>query len=181
MRVLALWPGLPALWMRGEWSGLLQAVCFGLVVNFVLVSTFVAPHWLSPWARGLSWAVVTTIWCVIAVKANYYLTKVRAEARQKGLFLQAQAEYLKGRWTEAERLLRRQIGQFSGDVDAHFMLASLYRRTRRWDEAEQQLRATERMEGAVKWHWEMELERRMLERSTKLDKSDRAPAPSSTG
>ena len=44
-------------------------------------------------------------------------------------------EYLRGNWLEAESLLQRLIRESARDFDVHLLLATLYRRTRRYDEA----------------------------------------------
>ena len=80
----------------------------------------------------------------------------------RGLFIQAQAEYLKGHWFEAETLLRRILRHCSRDADALLMLATLYRRTKRWDEARRQLDRLDRLDGSRKWRLEIAQERERL-------------------
>src|SRR5688500_6996498 len=65
--VLALWPGLARLWLRGEFIGLLTAVAFAAAVNFALIATFVWPQLVSrqlpPWCIPLvAWIAVVWFW-----------------------------------------------------------------------------------------------------------------------
>jgi cytochrome c-type biogenesis protein CcmH/NrfG len=48
------------------------------------------------------------------------------------------------------------------------MLATLYRHTRRYDEAAKQLDRLDRLDEAVKWRWEIERERELLKRKAAL-------------
>jgi len=49
-------------------------------------------------------------------------------------------------------------------LDALLLLATLYRHTRRCDEAAKQLDRLDRLDEAVKWRWEIEHERELLKR-----------------
>jgi cytochrome c-type biogenesis protein CcmH/NrfG len=86
------------------------------------------------------------------------------------LFLQAQGEYLKGHWFEAESLLQQIIRRSPRDVEAQLMLATLYRHTRRVDEARQRLRLMEAIDGAERWRWEIDQEQRLLKQVTETAK-----------
>jgi thioredoxin-like negative regulator of GroEL len=84
----------------------------------------------------------------------------------RGLFIAAQGEYLKGHWFEAENLLQEMLVRSPADVDAHLLLATLYRHTRRIDEAHERLRLMERLDGVERWQSEIGVERRLLARAT---------------
>ena len=53
--VSCLWPGLPRLWLRGDWLSLGAAVAFGAALNLVLVSSFVWPELLPTSLVILGW------------------------------------------------------------------------------------------------------------------------------
>ena len=88
----------------------------------------------------------------------------RHDRRLHSLFQEAQTEYLKGNWQEAEDLLRRLLRRNSADVNAHLMLATLFRRTRRLEECQAQLRRMERFEASLKWQPEIDREQYLLRR-----------------
>jgi hypothetical protein len=48
------------------------------------------------------------------------------------------------------------------DVDAHLLLAALYRHTRRYEEARQRLDLIERLEHGARWLFEIDEERRRV-------------------
>ena len=62
--ISCFWPGLPRLWWRGDWSGLLIAALFGLALNVSLVETFLTPENTSAgWKVGI-WGVLAIFWLV---------------------------------------------------------------------------------------------------------------------
>ena len=164
------WPGLSRLWLRGEGSGLLAAVLFGLVVNSLLITTFVWPRLLGTEGTTqvfnlLGWFAVLCFWGVSVVSTWRLLPRLLPGADSRGddaLFMRAQHEYLKGHWFEAEKLLLKLLEQSPRDADALVILAGLYRRTERYEEAERQLILLEHLEGGGKWLFEIDTERRLL-------------------
>ncbi len=164
--IICLWPGLPRLWIRGDWAALAIAVAFGAALNLVLVSSFVWPELLPRSFNLIGWLVLGTVWLASVFQAYRSLPHLREPPRvdDRGLFIQAQAEYLKGHWFEAETLLRQLLRHCSRDVDALLMLATLYRRTGRYDEAAKQLDRLDRLDEARKWRWEIAQERGTLKR-----------------
>lgn len=164
--IICLWPGLPRLWIRGDWAALVGAVMFGAGLNLVLVSSFVWPELLPPSFNLIGWVVIGTIWLASVIQAYRSLPHLREPPRvdDRGLFIQAQAEYLKGHWFEAETLLRQLLRHCSRDADVLLMLATLYRRTKRYDEAEKQLDRLELLDEAEKWRAEISQERATLKR-----------------
>lgn len=165
--ILCLWPGLPRLWLRGDWSGLFAAAAFALVLNATLLSSLVWPEWLpTVWSRA-SWPVTLAIWAVSAVWAFRRLPAMLERTDDPAatdLFEQAQSEYLQGDWYRAETLLGRLTRQNAEDVDARLALATLYRRTRRFGEAREELGRIGRLERAAKWEEEIRREWKHLER-----------------
>ena len=176
MRAIAIcfWPGLPGLWLRGQWSSLVQAAAFTAVLNLGLVATLIPPSFVPAWSVPFVWGALVSVWAVGIVQAHRTFAAIGASAidDDSGLFLQAQVEYLNRHWYEAELLLQQQLRRSSGDVDARLMLATLYRRTRRTAEADHQLQVVQRTDGAEKWKWEIEQERQMLKRLSASNKED---------
>lgn len=165
--VMCCWPGLPRLWLCGDWFSLLVALAFGVVLNLLLVSACVCPDWL-PWpANGLAWLLVGGFWFVSAVRAHRNcpeLTQPLRVADDRGLFLQAQNEYLQCHWFEAESALNKLLSLSCRDIDARLMLATVYRHTKRYQEAITELRSIEQFDGAEKWHSEIKAERQLVQR-----------------
>lgn len=169
MRTLStcLWPGLAPLWWRGTWSGLVAAVAFAAGLNLLLVATFVWPAWVErPWPT-LGWAALGGVW-LVACWRNWRklptLVDDQPDATAQGLFIQAQTEYLKGNWYDAEKLVQQLLGRRPRDIEGLLLLATLLRHTRRLAEATQWLDRLERMNGSGRWLLEIAQERQKVEK-----------------
>lgn len=164
----SLWPGLAPLWLRGRWSGLVAAAAFAGLVQIALVSTFVWPHILSrelpSWATpAIAWILVLGFW-VAGFRAGLRelsRSPVPAPAADPQIdtwFREAQSEYLKGHWFEAESLLAKLLARQANDAEARLLLASIERRTKRLSESRQTLQDLKQSPTAAKWWLEIETE-----------------------
>ena len=86
------------------------------------------------------------------------------------LFNQAQTEYLKGHWDEAESLLLRQIQLDTRDVESRLLLATMYRRIERLDDAQQQLEKIERFDESTHWRFEISRELELIHEEREIDR-----------
>jgi hypothetical protein len=185
--VTCLWPGLPQLWWRGDWRGLVTAVSFALAVNLGLLAGFVWPGWFPGWAVTAGWIAALGYWLASIWHGHRWLTDFRGKSQnpaREGLFVQAQTEYLRGHWLEAETLLKRLVAESASDAEAHLILATLYRRTRRFVEAEAVLEKLECTDAARPWLIEIRRERRRTEQAqteqAALAGKASGPAPTAT-
>ena len=174
------WPGLPWIWQQGSWVGLAIALGAAGLLNLALLAVFGYSELVAPNVRMGLWAAVGAVWVVCAA-GSYVGTRRRATQRRKkgrheetrqvavleitndqATFSQATEQYLKGDWFEAERLWRLLLKANPRDIEARLMLATLYRHTKRWDEAAAHLATLERFEGAEAWNLEIRRERELL-------------------
>lgn len=166
-KLACLWPGLPRLWFRGEVGGLLAACGFAAAVNLLLVTGVLWPEVAPPVLRAVG-LFVAAIWWLLSLTASLRQFPQFAAGTDddphKGLFVTAQGEYLKGSWIEAEALLRKLLRHRSRDCEALLLLAALYRRTGRIDEARLQLQNLARLEASSLWQLEIRTERELLRR-----------------
>jgi len=170
-----VWPGLPQIWLRGEWSGLMLAGGFSALLNLAVVATWGWTELLSPPLRVLAWGGVVLFWTVSIVTSIVQmprLLRVPAMDVSEDLFRTAQGEYLRGNWFEAELALNRLLEHDPADVDAHLMLAALLRRIGQADEASQRLRRLATLEGAGKWQLEIARERDLLRSNVEIRAQD---------
>ena len=160
-----LWPGLPYLWLSGMWSGLALAAGFSVLLNLVVLASFVWVELLSPLHVRLGWFAIACLWFGSAAISAWYgggrVTRIEA-ASTEGLFRQAMSEYLQGSWFEAESILGRLLHLDPRDVEARLMLATLLRHTRRYQEALDQLNRLDRLRDAQKWAREIAAERQWV-------------------
>lgn len=162
-----MWPGLPQLWLGGEWVGLSWAGLFAVALNVQLLTTLVYQELLSPTADYAGWLIVGGFWIAgIAVGRRWIKKHARTAESAKieqSLFAEAFHNYLQADWIGAETKCRELIKRRRGDVDARLLLATVMRHAGRLDEARQQLDALDKIEGSEKWGMEIATERRHLD------------------
>ncbi|MEC9005111.1 MAG: hypothetical protein VX644_17185 [Planctomycetota bacterium] len=172
--ITCCWPGLPQLWLRGQWRGLVTALTFAVLVNLGLAATFIWPQWWPVgWCQVL-WGGLGLTWCITAIhscrfvagwKNSTTISTDRDWTRQNedDYFSRAQAHYLKQNWFEAEQCLSSAVSVNAHDVDAFLMLISLFRHTGRHQEAKEVLRHVNTLETNGKWNWELKREQELLD------------------
>ena len=158
------WPGLPRMWVCGDPSGLRPALVFTVLLNATIIASFLWPWRFPLMVTILLWTLVVTIWGL-----SFWTTWRRFPELPKehatlyeGLFLRAQAEYLRGEHFSAEAALNRLLKHRPQDVEARLLLAGVYRRTDRCDQARKQLRRLART-GGPKWAMEVARELQLLD------------------
>ncbi len=142
-----------------------MAIAFAVLLNLVLLASFVRADgaWKS-WC-GYGWAILVAFWAFgvwQAVRCHVLASDLPGHDQQD-LFIQAQAEYLRGHWVEAQALLEQLIQRNLDDVEAHLLLSSVYRRSRRIDLARRQLGRLCELDGAARWRFEIERELVLLD------------------
>jgi hypothetical protein len=182
--VICLWPGLAGLWLKGRWVGLLEALAFAVLLNASLAASSLGPERIGFTLFSVIWLVVAAAWCAGFWRNLRQLPELLAPSPAASsvvdLYPEAQAEYLKGHWFEAETLLARQLQSSPEDVECRLLLATLYRRTKRPEDAERQLRRLEQCETSYRWQFEIQQERVLLAghpEHPSLDESEHAADP----
>lgn len=178
-----LWPGLPRLWRRGEWSGLIAAVVFAALLNIALLSGVVwsEVELFVPAGRTIIWFMVFSVWAGSAAvsfgadRRRQDEPKPLATENSENAYAEALEHYLQRNWCEAERLLERLLRHDIRDVEARLMLVSVLRRERRFDEAVGQLDRLSRQEDSCKWEREIQRERNLLAEALAETNEEAAP------
>lgn len=182
-RATYLWPGLPQLWLHGAWSGLALAIAAAGLLDVLLLSTLVWVEWFEPWMVKLGWLAAAGLWigsALATIRSSRSANSGTVESSVEGLFRRAQAEYLQGDYFQAEATLSELLALEERDAEARLLLATLFRHTKRYDEAETQLRQLSRLETAARWHIEITSERARLKRLRKAARTATIPLPSSS-
>jgi hypothetical protein len=181
---VCLWPGLPELWYRGRWSALFPAICFAIVINFLVVARFIYPEWLVPALSKLACWVGLAVWAVLIVRAVGRLPGLlhpRSISEQPDRYGEAREQYLRGELGQTEALLAGCLEVDHRDSPALLMLAGVYRQTGRWEAAENTLRTLDRLETADGWWLERAAELKKLERAKKQESKPEAEISESEG
>lgn len=169
--ILCGWPGLARLWTKGHWPSLWIAMGFSLLVNLALISTFVWPKLLGDDFPFIAWPLIFVVWMAstwVSYRSLPELLSIgsapdRVEAETNDtLFIRAQAEYLKGNWTDAEKLFVRQLEENSRDVQSRLFLATLFRHTRRLRQAQEQLLEIRKFDESAHWNFEIQREQDLI-------------------
>jgi tetratricopeptide (TPR) repeat protein len=158
------WPGLPRLWLLGEWSALCLSAGFAILLNLVVVATWGWIELLDAPLLFAAWTGTVLFWLVSlfsGMRQILALLRVSDPNSLADLFRTAQGEYLKGNWFEAESALNQLLELHPGDADAHLLLASLLRRTGHAKEARERLKKLATLAAADKWQLEIAREWRM--------------------
>jgi len=159
---------LAGLWLRGQWTSLVVAIGFSLLLNFALVSTFVWPALLASEWKIVIWPVVLFSWLVFGWISWRFLDQpqVAPETLTESddtLFNQAQDEYLKGEMTQAELLLAQRLQKEPRDAEARLLLAAICRRSGRHSNALHQLGKLRKLDNSIRWQFEIDREEQLIE------------------
>lgn len=163
-----LWPGLARLWRVGDGKALAVALAFSALLNFTLLATFVWREHFSAWVVGGAWGLLGVSWSWAFLRGRRQSqSEVLSgpSAEDQALFLQAQTEYLRGHWFESQSLLETLLARHPNDAESRLLLATLYRRTKRVSEAEQQLELMKGLPEYSRWYLEVARERRFLQQA----------------
>ncbi len=169
--LLCLWPGLARSWTRGDWPSLALAITFAAMLNLALVTSFKWPELLGDGFPTLIWPILAAVWIVSAMISHHDLS-ARQKKQQTAadlspvpdtLFIQAQREYLKGNWADAETLLNRRLRFRSRDVESRLLLATLLRHRHRFADASVELETLARFDESEPWKFELDRERKLLQ------------------
>lgn len=173
-----LWPGLPMILSTGSWWGLAWAVGFAILANLLLFAVLWWPELLSYQSRnglGLA-ALVFWVGSTIVTARALRQRNARREPVGKATFAEATVHYLRGEWFEAECILADLLRQNPRDVDAGLMLATLWRHTGRFSEAERQLSRLQLLDESRKWTMEIYQEKQRLDLAKTSAQSEVADA-----
>ena len=128
-----------------------------------------SPYWTETLSQShVDRGCLACVWIVSILRVrreiSNFLSNKSASEPEPGLFIRAQAEYLRSNWFEAESLFRR-LTDCRDDVEANLMLATLYRRTGREDRAKRQLQVLAQSPAASAWSFEIQRELELIERA----------------
>lgn len=170
--ILCGWPGLARLWTKGHWPSLWIAIGFSLLVNLALISSFIWPKLLGEDFPFIAWPLILVVWFSSAWVAYRSLPELLSVGSSPAvidpilsdtLFIQAQNEYLRGNWAEAESLLHKQLERNPRDIQSRLLLATLFRHNRQMEQARNHLEELRKFDESIHWEFEIERELQLIE------------------
>jgi hypothetical protein len=166
---IALWPGLPELWYRGDIRSLSLSLIFAVTLNMALMGTFVWTAWYPAWVIRLFWCgiVFASLFSFARARKNWdsITGRLATDSKANDRLIEAQRQYLQGNFFEAEAMLHRNLSQSTLDVESALLLISVLRRTRRWQQALHWIEQVMLRENSARWHRDLMLEKQKIERS----------------
>ena len=177
-----LWPGLPWVWLRGSWAGLVLAVAFAVCLDMAVVNTWIWTEFVDVRVTLGIWAAAAAIWLVATASALAAfpppLTSQR-DATSERLFVSARDAYLARDWLTAETKLQTLLTIYPTDGEAQLLLGTLLRRAGRFAEAKTALEKLTRSDAGIPWRHAIRRELQCLKRSAqeRHDANENATLP----
>ncbi len=171
LRAVCLWPGLPAAWLLGVSRSLLIALVYSWSICGLLLATFVWPDWIAVSMLRMLWLAAIATWIGAAFRNCLRLPGMLAtcDTVSAQALVDAQQEYLRGNWFEAEASLLEVLHQHPRDAEAMLLLAGILRRTGRFQPALRRLGQLELLETAASWHFEIQREKEWISRAMAIE------------
>jgi hypothetical protein len=165
-QLVCCWPGLAALWWRGNVRSLMAALLFTWLICLLLLATFHWPEWFGIWGVRLCWIIASIIWVTSFVRSHLGFSSLigKPDSQSQTAFEAAQQQYLQGNWFEAEAILLDLLDKFPRDAEALLLLIGVLRHTQRWQPALRRLDQLESLDTAANWHYEIVRERQIVEK-----------------
>ena len=153
---------------QSPWEGFLLAFGLGLAINTGAIAIFA---WQQGLATGVPGLVAATGWVLVlgflVLSSRFAAQRKRvavvADPETDTVFRDAQHEYLRNHWLEAETLIKRLLKRRPQDVESLLLLASIQRRTQQVSEARRTLVKMSNIPAAAHWLAEMETERKLVD------------------
>jgi hypothetical protein len=159
------WPGYDGLARYGRWTFLFVSLVFALLLDAFIVLNFYWTAYLTPWQRNGCLVVLFFAWLALSLTAGAKrraIETVQTADTTENKFSEATVQYLRGNWYETETVLIGLLAKNPRDIEAMLMQATLYRHTKRYDEAQAVLDKLQLLEGAGRWSLEIETERHLI-------------------
>ena len=155
VRYLTLvWPGLPWLWLRGSFAGLVLAFAFAVTLDIAVMTTFIWSDLVEVSFTLAVWTATAIVWLVSTVSALAAFPPAVAQPAPgeiDPLFVRARSAYLARDWVVAETRLRDLLVLAPTDGEAQLLLGTLLRRTGRRMEARRALEKLSWSDSGARW------------------------------
>ena len=149
-----VWPGMPWLWLRGSFAGLVLAVAFALALDVAVFTTWIWSELVDFRLSLAVWTATAMVWLIATASAMTGFPPPIPhghDAATDTLFVKARDAYLARDWLAAETKLRALLDLSPTDGEAQMLLGTLLRRVGRLDEAATAFEALSRSDAGAPW------------------------------
>lgn len=88
-----------------------------------------------------------------------------SDVRSSQMLVDAQSDYLRGNWFEAEAKLLQILHHHPRDAESFLLMVGVLRRTNRHKSAMRRLEQLELLDTSAAWHFEIQRERKLIEQA----------------
>ena len=149
-----VWPGMPWLWLRGSFAGLVLAVAFALALDVAVFTTWIWSELVDFRLSLAVWTATAIVWLIATASALTGFPPPIPHGRDAAtdaLFVKARDAYLARDWLAAETKLRTLLDLSPTDGEAQLLLGTLLRRVGRLDEAAAAFETLSRSDAGAPW------------------------------
>jgi len=149
-----VWPGMPWLWLRGSFAGLLLALAFAVALDVAVFTTWIWSELVDFRLSLAVWTGTAVVWLIATVSALTGFPPPIPQGRDAAtdaLFVKARDAYLARDWLAAETKLRAVLDLSPTDGEAQLLLATLLRRVGRLEEAAAAFETLSRSDAGAPW------------------------------
>jgi len=157
-----MYPGYSGIVQYGHRLFLMIALGFALLTNVFLIANFYWTALLTPWQRNFCLVALFGAWVILTVVASFWkhhLASAMATEEHDNTFRQTLIYYLSGDWFAAESQMLPYLKKFPKDIEMLLLQATMYRHTKRFEEALLVLDKLQHLQDSRYWHAEIETER----------------------
>lgn len=142
----------------------MASVLFSWALCLLLLATFVWTDWLAGWFVFAMWGCLFAFWVTAVVRTQLKMVELLEDFDESAtdLFANAQVDYLRGNWFDAEATLLSIVQKKPSDVAANLLLVGVLRRTQRWQAAKKKLEQVSLYDSAAGWFFEIQREKALI-------------------
>jgi len=149
-----VWPGMPWLWLRGSFAGLVLALAFAVALDVAVFTTWIWSELVDFRLSLAVWTGTAVVWLIATASALTSFPPPIPQGRDvaaDALFVKARDAYLARDWLAAETKLRTLLDLSPTDGEAQLLLATLLRRVGRLEEAAAAFETLSRSDAGAPW------------------------------
>jgi uncharacterized protein HemY len=167
-----MFPGYSGIVQSGHRSFLAIALGFALLVDAFLVANYYWTALLTTGQRNFFLVALFGAWVAMTVAASFQKQRLASAMRPEQhdeTFRETICHYLRGDWFAAESQMLPYLKKFPKDIEMLLLQATMYRHTKRYEEALLVLDKLQLLQDSRHWHTEIKNERLQITAAMDLE------------